>query len=32
MIAWQQFIASEKHQSVAEQLGIAIDEQIKGIM
>ena len=29
MIAWQQFIAAEKHQSVAEQLGISRAEQIK---
>ena len=29
VIAWQQFIAAEKHQSVAEQLGMAIAEQIK---
>ena len=29
VIAWQQFIAAEKHQSVAEQLGMARAEQIK---
>ena len=28
-IAWQQFTAAEKHQSVAEQLGMARAEQIK---
>ena len=29
MIAWQEFIAAEKHQSVAEQLGMARAERIK---
>ena len=29
LVAWQQFLASEKNQSVAEQLGISRAEQIK---